>query len=74
MVTPIGKNQCLFVVELRPKWCRYGFSGDRFRGVVMASQNDMKMAEETYSTFIGLVKWGTILSAIVAAVVILVIS
>lgn len=40
----------------------------------MASQNDMKMAEETYSGFIGLVKWGTILCAIVAAVVILLIA
>lgn len=40
----------------------------------MASGNDMKMAEETYSGFIGLVKWGTILSAAVAALVILIIS
>jgi hypothetical protein len=24
----------------------------------MASQNDMKMAEETYAGFVGLVKWG----------------
>jgi len=40
----------------------------------MASQNDMKMAEGTYSTFIGLIKWGTILSAIAAAFVVLVIS
>lgn len=40
----------------------------------MASQNDMKMAEETYAGFIGLVKWGTILCAIAAAVVILLIA
>jgi hypothetical protein len=40
----------------------------------MASQNDMKMAESTYSRFIGLIKWGTILSAIAAAFVVLVIS
>jgi hypothetical protein len=40
----------------------------------MASQNDMKMAEETYAGFVGLVKWGTISSAIVAAIVILIIS
>ncbi len=43
-------------------------------GVDMASQNDMKMAEETYAGFIGLVKWGTILSAVVAAIVILLIA
>ena len=40
----------------------------------MASQNDMKMAEETYAGFVGLVKWGTTSSAIVAAIVILIIS
>ncbi len=40
----------------------------------MASGNDMKMAEETYSGFIGLVKWGTILSAAVAVMVVLIIS
>ncbi|MEZ5654333.1 MAG: aa3-type cytochrome c oxidase subunit IV [Sphingobium sp.] len=40
----------------------------------MASGNDMKMAEETYTGFIGLVKWGTILSAAVAALVVLLIS
>ncbi len=40
----------------------------------MASGNDMKMAEETYSGFLGLVKWGTILSAIVAVIVVLLIA
>lgn len=40
----------------------------------MASQNDMKMAENTYAGFISLVKWGTILSAAVAVLVILIIS
>lgn len=40
----------------------------------MASGNDMKMAEETYSGFIGLIKWGTILSAIVAVIVVLLIA
>lgn len=40
----------------------------------MGSQNDMKMAEATYESFIGLVKWGTILTAIVAAVVIALIA
>lgn len=40
----------------------------------MASGNDMKMAEETYSGFIGLVKWGTILTAIVAVIVVLLIA
>lgn len=40
----------------------------------MASQNDMKMAETTYSGFIALVKWGTLSALVVAAVVILLIS
>jgi len=40
----------------------------------MASGNDMKMAENTYSGFISLMKWGTILSVIVAAIVVLLIS
>lgn len=40
----------------------------------MASGNDMKMAEETYAGFIGLIKWGTILTAIVAVIVVLLIA
>lgn len=40
----------------------------------MASGNDMKMAESTYSGFVSLIKWGTIVSVIVAAVVVLIIS
>jgi len=40
----------------------------------MASGNDMKMAENTYAGFIGLMKWGTILSVIAAAIVVLLIS
>lgn len=40
----------------------------------MASGNDMKAASETYSGFIALVKWGTILSAVAAAVVVALIA
>ncbi|MGD9809835.1 MAG: aa3-type cytochrome c oxidase subunit IV [Sphingobium sp.] len=40
----------------------------------MTSHNDMKMAENTYSGFISLIKWGTILSAAVAVLVILIIA
>jgi hypothetical protein len=40
----------------------------------MASQNDMKMAETTYSGFISFVKWGTISTVIIAALVILLIA
>lgn len=40
----------------------------------MASGNDMKMATATYSNFIGLVKWGSILTAIVAAFVVFLIA
>ena len=36
----------------------------------MASGNDMRAAQESYAGFIGLVKWGTILTAIVAVVVV----
>ena len=40
----------------------------------MASQNDMKMAETTYSGFVTFVKVGTVAAVIVAAIVILLIS
>ena len=40
----------------------------------MTSHNDMKMAEETYEGFVSLFKWGTILAAAVAALVVLIIS
>ncbi len=40
----------------------------------MASGNDMKQATNSYSQFIGLVKWGTILSiATVALVIVLIV-
>jgi Bacterial aa3 type cytochrome c oxidase subunit IV len=40
----------------------------------MASGNDMKMASETYTSFTGLVKWGSIVTAVVALVVVLLIA
>lgn len=40
----------------------------------MASGNDMKAANETYSGFIALVKWGTISTAVVTAIVVLLIA
>ena len=40
----------------------------------MAGGNDMKQAEGTYGGFLGLMKWGTIASFGVAALVILIIS
>lgn len=40
----------------------------------MASGNDMKRAEETYSGFTALVKWGAILSVATAAFVVLLIA
>ena len=36
--------------------------------------NDIKSAQQTYTGFVGLVKWGTIASVAVAAVVVLLIS
>ena len=37
------------------------------------ANNDFKAHQGTYTSFIGLMKWGTIVSAIVAVIVILVI-
>ncbi len=38
------------------------------------AQHSMKDAEKTYAGFLALVKWGTILTAIVAMIVIMIIS
>jgi hypothetical protein len=40
----------------------------------MAEQHDMTQANGTFGAFTALMKWGTIVSAIVAAIVILIIS
>ena len=40
----------------------------------MASGNDMKAATETYGGFITMVKWGSVLTAIVTAFVIFLIA
>lgn len=40
----------------------------------MASGNDMRAANETYSGFTALVKWGTIATAIIAAGVVALIA
>jgi hypothetical protein len=40
----------------------------------MAEQQEMKAANETYSGFIGLIKFGTIATVIVAAFVVLLIA
>ena len=40
----------------------------------MESGNDMKAANETYGGFTVLLKWGTIISAIVAAIVVVLIA
>lgn len=37
----------------------------------MASGNDMKAHESTYSGFLGLVKWGSILTVLVTALVVI---
>ena len=37
----------------------------------MASGNDMKAHESTYSGFLGLVKWGSILTVLVTAFVVI---
>jgi Bacterial aa3 type cytochrome c oxidase subunit IV len=40
----------------------------------MASGNDMRGARETYGSFIGMVKWSTVVTAIIVAIVVLLIS
>lgn len=40
----------------------------------MATGNDMKAHNSTYSGFIGLVKWGTLATVLITALVILLIS
>lgn len=59
--------------------CRYGRN---IRGFVpikhmedkLAGNQDMRAAKETYSGFLTLFKWGTIVSAAVALLVILIIA
>lgn len=40
----------------------------------MASGNDIKAAEETYTGFISMVKWGSIVTAICVAIVVVLIA
>ena len=40
----------------------------------MASGNDMKEAEQTYGSFISLIKWGSVLTALIALLVVLLIA
>jgi hypothetical protein len=46
----------------------------RIRGKVMASGNDMKAHGATYDAFIGMLKWAVPIVAVVAFVVVLIIS
>lgn len=40
----------------------------------MASGNDIKAAEETYAGFVGMVKWGSIVTLIATAIVVVLIA
>jgi hypothetical protein len=40
----------------------------------MASGNDLKSAESTYSGFLGLLKWGSIAAALITALVVILIA
>jgi len=40
----------------------------------MASQDNMKAARSTYQSFLVLAKWGTIVCAIIAAIVVMIIA
>jgi hypothetical protein len=44
------------------------------KGKNMASEGNMKAAEETYAGFLGVVKWGSVAAIAVTALVILLIS
>jgi hypothetical protein len=44
------------------------------KGIMMASDNDMKMHEGTYVSVIGMIKWGTIACALVGAIVVFIIA
>ncbi len=45
-----------------------------FREADLAENQDMRSANETYGGFLSLLKWGTILSAVTTAIVILIIA
>lgn len=47
---------------------------ERTEGMQMASDNDMKAHAETYELVMGLLKWGTVASALVGLLVIVLIS
>ncbi len=40
----------------------------------MASGNDMKSAESTYSGFLGMLKWGSIVAVLITALVVILIA
>jgi hypothetical protein len=47
---------------------------DRFKEAIMAEKQDMSAAQDSYARFITMFKWGTILSALAAAIVVLIIA
>lgn len=49
-------------------------SGNQWGKNKMASGNDMKAHESTYTGFLGLVKWGSILTALVTVLVVYLIA
>lgn len=46
----------------------------KFQEAAVAAQNNFDDAKQTYGGFVGLMKWGTILSFVIAAIVVLIIS
>jgi hypothetical protein len=48
--------------------------GQIAREAELAGNQDMRAASETYSGFLSLLKWGTIISVAVAALVVLIIA
>jgi hypothetical protein len=45
-----------------------------FREAELAGNQDMRSANETYGGFLSLLKWGTIVSIVTAAIVVLIIA
>lgn len=43
-------------------------------GTIMAGNQDLKSAEQTYSGFLGLMKWGTVVSIAVTVLVVVLIA
>lgn len=73
---PIKLDRIFYIPPLLPN----GLQVARHRksllngGTIMAGNQDMKSAEQTYSGFLGLMKWGTVATIAIAALVVFLIA